>query len=239
MTLEMQELTLPAKAEVKIAFSLTAQVNVTDIVAQRKVSKLLLDEVGNLLYGEHPSLFVGQRLLWRVPSGWRPRDTGPWDRSARWMSMHRPAKSSTRKTYWMKSRSVAMSWLTVPHLQQVRDGWCLPACVAMVAAYWQQPLTQADVANWLGTRDDIGTPAGRVQRLAQRGFDVIYRTGSVLELEGLARPKDALHSVRAHRRAAILACGYPARPGPDRDRRRQRLRARSGDRDCPNRRPTG
>jgi hypothetical protein len=67
MTLEMQELTLPAKAEVKISLSLTAQVNVTDVIAQRKVSKLLLDEVGNLLYGEHPSLFVGQRLLWRVP----------------------------------------------------------------------------------------------------------------------------------------------------------------------------
>ena len=67
MTLEMQELTLPAKAEIKIALTLTAQVNVTDVVAQRKVSKLLLDEVGNLLYGEHPSLFVGQRLLWRVP----------------------------------------------------------------------------------------------------------------------------------------------------------------------------
>ena len=67
MTLEMRELTLPAKAKVKIAFSLTAQVNVTDVIAQRKVSKLLLDEVGNLLYGERPSLFVGQRLLWRVP----------------------------------------------------------------------------------------------------------------------------------------------------------------------------
>jgi len=67
MNLEMQELTLPAKAEVRIALSLTAQVNVTDVAAQRKVSKLLLDEVGNLLYGDHPSLFVGQRLLWRVP----------------------------------------------------------------------------------------------------------------------------------------------------------------------------
>src|SRR5262245_18094221 len=35
--------------------------------AQRKVSKLLLDDVANLLYGERPSLVVGQRLLWRVP----------------------------------------------------------------------------------------------------------------------------------------------------------------------------
>jgi hypothetical protein len=59
MTLEVQGLTLPAKAEVKIVLSLTAQVNVTDVIARRKVSKLLLDEVGNLMYGEHPSLFVG------------------------------------------------------------------------------------------------------------------------------------------------------------------------------------
>lgn len=75
-----------------------------------------------------------------------------------------------------------MPWLNVPHLLQHKDGWCLPACVAMVAAYWQQPVTQDDVALWLGTRDEIGTPAGRVQRLTQRGFDVIYRAGSALEL---------------------------------------------------------
>lgn len=65
--LEMKEITLPAQAKVRIEFSLTAQVNVTDVIAQRKVSKLLLDEVGNLLYGERPSLIVERRLLWRVP----------------------------------------------------------------------------------------------------------------------------------------------------------------------------
>jgi hypothetical protein len=67
MSLEMRDITLPAQAEVKIEFSLTARVNVTDVIAQRKVSKLLLDEVGNLLYGERPSLVVERRLLWRVP----------------------------------------------------------------------------------------------------------------------------------------------------------------------------
>ncbi len=67
MSLEMTDIALPARAEVKIAFNLTAQVNVTDVIAQRKVSKLLLDEVGNLLYGERPSLVVERRLLWRVP----------------------------------------------------------------------------------------------------------------------------------------------------------------------------
>ena len=67
MSVELDEISLPVPAEVKIEFSLTAQVNITDYTAQRKVSKLLLDHVGNLLYGERPSLVVGRRLLWRVP----------------------------------------------------------------------------------------------------------------------------------------------------------------------------
>lgn len=75
-----------------------------------------------------------------------------------------------------------MPWLNVPHLLQDDDGWCLPACVAMIAAYWQQPLLQADLANWLGTRG-VGTPASRIRRLAQHGFEVIYRTGSLIDLE--------------------------------------------------------
>jgi ABC-type bacteriocin/lantibiotic exporter with double-glycine peptidase domain len=75
-----------------------------------------------------------------------------------------------------------MPWLNVPHLQQDEDGWCLPACVAMVAAYWQQPLLQSDIARWLGTRG-VGTPSSQIRRLSQHGFDVIYRTGSLVELE--------------------------------------------------------
>jgi len=76
MDLEM-ELRLPQDAEVKVAFSLTAQVKVTDVTAQRKVSKLLLDQVGNLLYGERPSLVVRVRLLWRVPVWLGLPDVGP------------------------------------------------------------------------------------------------------------------------------------------------------------------
>ena len=75
-----------------------------------------------------------------------------------------------------------MPSLNVPYLQQGEAGWCLPACVAMVAAYWQQPLAQADIVRWLETRG-VGTPASRIERLAQRGFEVIYRTGSLAELE--------------------------------------------------------
>ncbi len=67
MLLEMQEIKLPEQAEVKIELSITARINVTDLGEQRKVSKLLLDQVGNLLYGEQPTLVAGRRLFWRVP----------------------------------------------------------------------------------------------------------------------------------------------------------------------------
>jgi hypothetical protein len=77
MAVEMDEISFPVPAEVKIEFSLTAQVNVTDFTAQRKVSKLLLDHVGNLLYGERPSLVAGRRLLWRVPVWLALPSTGP------------------------------------------------------------------------------------------------------------------------------------------------------------------
>lgn len=42
----------------------------------------------------------------------------------------------------------------------------------MVTAYLQQPLLQDDIAQWLGTDDDIGTPFRRLQRLEKRGFEV-------------------------------------------------------------------
>jgi ABC-type bacteriocin/lantibiotic exporter with double-glycine peptidase domain len=74
-----------------------------------------------------------------------------------------------------------MPWLAVPHLRQTEPGWCLPACVAMVAAYWQQPLLMEDVARWLGT-SEVGTPASHIQRLTQRGFEVVYRIGSLADL---------------------------------------------------------
>jgi hypothetical protein len=77
MSVELEDIALPAPSEVKIEFSLTAQVNITDFTAQRKVSKLLLDDVGNLLYGERPSLVVGRRLLWRVPVWLALPTTGP------------------------------------------------------------------------------------------------------------------------------------------------------------------
>ncbi|MBI4674816.1 MAG: hypothetical protein HY741_24490 [Chloroflexi bacterium] len=55
MQAEMQEIALPPEAQIKIELSVTARVQVTHVTAQRIVSRFLLDQVGNLLYGEHPS----------------------------------------------------------------------------------------------------------------------------------------------------------------------------------------
>jgi hypothetical protein len=67
MNLELREGIIPEQAEVKIEVSITAKLNVTGVTAQRKVSRLVLEKVGNLLYGERPNLVAGDRLLWRVP----------------------------------------------------------------------------------------------------------------------------------------------------------------------------
>jgi hypothetical protein len=74
---EMQEVSLPAQAKIKVELSLSADINFTAQAARRRVSKLMLDRVGNLLYGEKPSLVVGEHLLWRVPIWLSLPTTGP------------------------------------------------------------------------------------------------------------------------------------------------------------------
>lgn len=77
MDVELSEMNLPAQAEVKIELSVTSKINVTAQTAQRQVTKLLLDQVGNLLYGERPNLVAGERILWRVPIWLALPTTGP------------------------------------------------------------------------------------------------------------------------------------------------------------------
>ncbi len=67
MALELEHVVLPEHVDVKIELTVSARINITDITAQRKVSRLLLDLVGTQLYGEKPNLVTGRRLVWRVP----------------------------------------------------------------------------------------------------------------------------------------------------------------------------
>mgnify|MGYP001110535087 FL=1 len=48
----------------------------------------------------------------------------------------------------------------------------------MVAAFYEQPIYQEDIAHWLGTTE-IGTPARNISRLESRGFKVVYQEGSL------------------------------------------------------------
>lgn len=67
MEAELSTIQLPAHADVRIEISVAAHLGITAQSAQRKVSRLMLEQVGNLLYGETPGLVAGSRLLWRVP----------------------------------------------------------------------------------------------------------------------------------------------------------------------------
>jgi len=77
MNVELPDMILPPETHLKVELSVSAQIKITATTAQRKVSKLLLDRAGNLLYGEIPSLVAGERILWRVPVWLSSPRTGP------------------------------------------------------------------------------------------------------------------------------------------------------------------
>lgn len=58
---------LPRLADLEIDIRVRAHIHVTAFSAQRKVSRLMLDRVSNLLCGNEPTLIVSDRLRWRVP----------------------------------------------------------------------------------------------------------------------------------------------------------------------------
>lgn len=73
--------------------------------------------------------------------------------------------------------------LQVPHRLQLADGYCLPACVEMVLAFWGIDRNQHELAAQLQTIADGGTPGSRVTRLASRSLKVDYRSGEIGDLQ--------------------------------------------------------
>lgn len=67
MNLYLNQSSPSSQIEISAEFNLIDQLNITAYTAKRRVTKLLLDEVGNLLYGEDPDLEISPRPLWRVP----------------------------------------------------------------------------------------------------------------------------------------------------------------------------
>lgn len=82
--------------------------------------------------------------------------------------------------------------LKVPHLSQPYDALCLPACAAMILAYWGEPTTPVTIehlANLFDTMELIGTPASRILRLQKWGWAVTYREGNIDSLRELTTRK--------------------------------------------------
>ncbi len=59
-----------------------------------------------------------------------------------------------------------MAILPVPHYQQSKEGYCLPACARMVLAYLAIERTEAEISQLLGTRG-IGTPGFAIHSRSQ------------------------------------------------------------------------
>ena len=75
MTIILTNVTLPERGQV--AINLSFEIKVTAEEAKRKVTWWLREEVSMLIYGETPTLVVGERPVWRVPAWIAFPSTGP------------------------------------------------------------------------------------------------------------------------------------------------------------------
>lgn len=77
MTVQLDLSSLPQSSQVDVNIHVSASLRVTAAEARRRVSRLVISEIGNLLYGGEPSLVVGERICWRVPVVLSYPDSGP------------------------------------------------------------------------------------------------------------------------------------------------------------------
>lgn len=71
----------------------------------------------------------------------------------------------------------------VRHCRQSKPGTCLPACIRMVLAARGDERTEEELATILGSYE-FGTPASRVTRLTELGYQVQFEPSSLDELQG-------------------------------------------------------
>lgn len=67
--------------------------------------------------------------------------------------------------------------LDVPLVMQLDEGYCLPACIEMVLAFYGIQRTQIDIAQQLEIYEGLGIPASRITRIASPRLDVTRRRG--------------------------------------------------------------
>jgi hypothetical protein len=67
MSVQLDLSSLPSSSQLDVHIHIAAPLRVTSTEARRRVTRLVISEIGNLLYGGEPTLLVGERILWRVP----------------------------------------------------------------------------------------------------------------------------------------------------------------------------
>ena len=67
MLQDTSTLTLPSSGTIQIDVRLSAQMNISAVVARRKVNSFLAMQVGNLLLAGEPTVALTNRIVWRVP----------------------------------------------------------------------------------------------------------------------------------------------------------------------------
>src|SRR5687768_6236481 len=77
MDAEIEALNLPRNGRVEVNIQVSADINISAAVARRRVSRLVVSEIGNLLYGGEPTMIIGKRICWRVPVWLAYPSTGP------------------------------------------------------------------------------------------------------------------------------------------------------------------
>ncbi len=67
MVVQLDMSRIPQTAQLDVNIHLSVPLRVTAAEARRRVSRLVVSEIGNLLYGGEPTLAVGERICWQVP----------------------------------------------------------------------------------------------------------------------------------------------------------------------------
>ncbi len=68
MAIILENLSLPEKGLVEVKVNVSFEIKVTAEEARRKVNRWLIDNVSLQMGGDPPTLVVGQRAVWRVPT---------------------------------------------------------------------------------------------------------------------------------------------------------------------------
>jgi hypothetical protein len=77
MDTQLDTVPVPRSGRVEVNINVSADVHVTATMARRRLSRLVISEIGNLLYGGEPSLVISERICWRVPVLLAYPGTGP------------------------------------------------------------------------------------------------------------------------------------------------------------------